>query len=285
VNDSTKVWLWRTAITLAVIVIFAAGFYAEENGRGIHAWQKCERELAARGETLDWTNYIPAPVPDEQNFYKAPSMGEWFVKSYTNGFTGPSLRTLLSNPETESNVVSEISASNYIAWSASVEPQLDAIREALKRPLARMDGDYSRPFMKPVQNFAGYRAVVLVLAHRAKCYLQLNQPDQALADLTLLHGLNMTLVKDGKPGTIVTAMIHVAITGLYADVVADGIQSRLWREPELVVLQKQLAEINLLPELAYVFARRFFSPGSQQHKFCPVRPRLVVCAKRLGLSE
>ena len=54
-------------------------FYAEEDLRGWHAWQKCQREFAAKGEVLDWNTYIPAPVPDDQNFFKAPKMTEWFI--------------------------------------------------------------------------------------------------------------------------------------------------------------------------------------------------------------
>ena len=48
-------------------------------------------------------------------------------------------------------------------------------------------------------------------------------------------------------------MIHTAITGLYADAVACGIESRSWREPELAALQRQLGEINLLPVVADSF--------------------------------
>ena len=51
-----------------------------ENWRGKRAWEKCRRELEAKGEVLDWNAYIPAPVPDEQNIFKAPKMAEWFVK-------------------------------------------------------------------------------------------------------------------------------------------------------------------------------------------------------------
>jgi len=33
---------------------------------------KCQRELKAQGEQLDWAAYVPAPVPHEQNFIKTP---------------------------------------------------------------------------------------------------------------------------------------------------------------------------------------------------------------------
>ena len=248
--DPLKTFLWRTVITVAIIVVIAACFYAEENARGVRAWQRCVDEAAARGESLDWNTFVPAPVPDEKNFYQAPMMTEWFVKGATNH--SPSLLPT-PNSETTANDITEISASNYVAWCAAFEPGFDLLRTALKRPLARLNGDYTRPFQQPIPNFVNYRLVTQTLAHRAKCFLVLGEPDKALADLTLLHHLNQTLVQDHKPLTLVDSMIHVAVAGLYADAVACGLESRSWREPELVALQQQLAEINLLPEVANSF--------------------------------
>ncbi len=232
-------------MTVAIFIVIASCFYAEENSRGLRVWQKAEREITARGESLNWDDYIPKHIPDAQNFNKAPMMAEWFVHS-TNG-TAISFSTLMANPETHTNFITESSASNYLAWSAAFEPQFNQIREALKRPAVWMDGDYSEGFKQPVPNFVNYRAVSQVLTHRAKCHLLLGQPAEALDDLTLLHHLNLTLVKTGKPVILVSSMIHTAIAWLYADAVACGLDSHAWREPELAALQKQLAEIHLLP--------------------------------------
>ena len=182
-------------MTAAILIVIAACFYTEENARGVRAWEKCVRDLTARGESLDWNQYLPAPVPDDQNFYKAPMMTEWFVKSGAVA-SAPALGA--GNPQTTENNIDETSASNYLAWSAAFDPDYEKIRDALKRPAARMDGDYTRPFDQPIQNFVNYRIASQVLAHRAKCHLLLGEPDQALADLTLLHGLNLTLVKSGR---------------------------------------------------------------------------------------
>ena len=70
----------RCLFVLACMATLIGLFYAVENWRGKRAWEKCRRELEAKGEVLDWNAYIPAPVPDEQNIYKAPKMTEWFVK-------------------------------------------------------------------------------------------------------------------------------------------------------------------------------------------------------------
>ncbi len=70
----------RWLFALACLATLTGLFYAVENWRGKRAWEKCRRELEAKGEVLDWNAFIPAPVPDEQNIFKAPKMTEWFVK-------------------------------------------------------------------------------------------------------------------------------------------------------------------------------------------------------------
>ncbi len=71
--------LRRTFLGLAGFATLIAVFYNVENWRGKRAWENCRRELEAEGEVLDWNAYIPPPVPDEQNIFKAPKMQEWFV--------------------------------------------------------------------------------------------------------------------------------------------------------------------------------------------------------------
>ena len=69
----------RLLIGLAAFVTLIALVYAEENWRGKRAWEQCKRRMAAMGEVCDFSAFIPAPVPDEQNIYKAPKMSEWFL--------------------------------------------------------------------------------------------------------------------------------------------------------------------------------------------------------------
>src|SRR5205809_2909324 len=72
--------LRRVLIVLAWAATLIAVFYAEENWRGRSAWNKCRRELEARGEQLDFKVFIPKPVPDEQNFAATPFIQSWFAK-------------------------------------------------------------------------------------------------------------------------------------------------------------------------------------------------------------
>ena len=69
-----------TVLLLGGLVLSVWFFYAEENWRGKRAWQECQTNLTAKGETLDWKKYIPATVSADQNFFAAPKMAEWFVR-------------------------------------------------------------------------------------------------------------------------------------------------------------------------------------------------------------
>jgi hypothetical protein len=250
---------WRTArqalVGLAVLVTLYAVFVTEENWRGRRAWENCKRELEAQGVAMDWNAYIPPPVPDDQNVFKAPIMQRWFVKtpqtSAQKDSTG--LSGLSTNyAATAAIITNEPAAADYLKWSDQFQPSFDLIREALKRPYARMDGDYSRPFEMPIPNFVRARNLAQVFSQRVKCNLFLGRPEKALADLTLLNDSRRLLegAPAGKPMSLVAAMINVAITGLYVETIAYGLQSHGWRGPQLAALQEQLQEINLPPIVA-----------------------------------
>jgi hypothetical protein len=67
-------WLfcWRNfrrfLFVLACLATLIALFYAEEDWRGKHDWEKFKREWEAKGEKFDFKDFIPPPVPDDQNF-------------------------------------------------------------------------------------------------------------------------------------------------------------------------------------------------------------------------
>src|ERR1035441_4761621 len=366
-------WLfcWRVMrrglFMLACLATLTGLFDAVENWRGKRAWEKCRREQEAKGEVLDWNAYIPAPVPDDQNIFKAPKMAEWFVKgSMAEAFSGkpskspgtnapfrlasgwnakrppvllaevkvvpsdtplppgkadavlrfddpaaheqaaklldditgphldgaqgsvifagpldqskpatlvvqadtlPSVRALTSflshSPGTDrvglaggrdylqiarlgSNgfqvSLMPSTAANYLALSQAAVPDFDLVRKALERPFARMDGNYERPFERPIPNFVRLRTVAQLLSQRAQCYLLLGQPEAAWHELALVRDVCRMLEAEpsSNAATVVQAMIDVAITGLHTQVIADGLRLQAWREPELAEIQKQI---------------------------------------------
>src|SRR6185436_19613595 len=80
----SRVWRaalnWWPLVALFGVFVLVAGFYFVENSSGKREWEKCKRELEARGEVLDWLAFIPPVLPDEQNTFRAPNMHSWFVR-------------------------------------------------------------------------------------------------------------------------------------------------------------------------------------------------------------
>ena len=372
----------RYLFCLACLVTLVAVCYAVENWRGKRAWEKCRRELEAKGEGLDWNALIPAPVPDDQNIFKAPKMAEWFVrKTWAQALPGgpsksgdtnaPFSRSPFWNTKRPPALLAEVNvvppggplpaekadavlrlgdpvareeaaklicervgactedvwigltvarsldqidplhlvlqadtmpttnalteflsagaatkqagatpgqkylqakrfgsqgfhvslttlvygAADYLAESQPAVPDLQLLRQAVERPYAWMDGDYQRPFERPLPDFVRMRSAAQMLSERAKCYLLLGQPEAAWHELALVR--DMCRMLEGKPAsncpTLVEAMIDVAITGLYTQVIADGLRLQAWREPELAAMQKQLTNINVLPLVRAAF--------------------------------
>ncbi|MGO8766287.1 MAG: hypothetical protein ACLQSR_14265 [Limisphaerales bacterium] len=75
----------RFLFACACLATLIALFYAEEDWRGWHDWQKFKHQWEAKGEHFDYASVVPPPVPDDQNFALAPvvasSYAAWFDKS------------------------------------------------------------------------------------------------------------------------------------------------------------------------------------------------------------
>ncbi len=185
-------------------------------------------------------------------------------------------------------------AADYLDWCDQHKEVFATIREALKRPYARMDGDYEHPFAQPIPDFLAVRVVAQILAQRAQCHLLLKQPEAALRDLEFMDGVRALLLAKptGQPMTLVSAMINVAVVGLQQNVVADGFRLQAWKEPQMMALgqrsdnyiapvlaatqAQQAALLESLLETTYhsddlyyaskygaqdVFSRKFLNPG------------------------
>ena len=69
----------RTLFVLACFATLIALFYAEEDWRGWHAWNKFKHEWEAKGEHFDFASVVPPPVPDDQNFAMTPVVASSYL--------------------------------------------------------------------------------------------------------------------------------------------------------------------------------------------------------------
>jgi hypothetical protein len=80
-------WPFFVSAAFGTLVVL---FYAEEDWRGARAWAAVKCNLQARGETLDFNDFIPPPIPDDQNLAMAPLFKRLFqykVDPRTHVFT------------------------------------------------------------------------------------------------------------------------------------------------------------------------------------------------------
>lgn len=220
---------------LLVVGLLLGFYYQEENWRGRKAWAQVQSELAASGKETNWAKLIPPPIPDDQNVLAAPHMRSWFVgRGWQKGW----IRDMDSNKLTNFATPAE-----FVAWSDRYQTNFEIVRTALKRPSVRINCDYSKPAEIQIPNFITLRVLSQHLAGRAESHLQLNQPGEALRDLTLVHEICRIL--ESKPTLLVNAMIETAMTTLYVQSIDAGLRTRAWREQDLMALQEQLEGINL----------------------------------------
>jgi hypothetical protein len=81
-------WLRRGLIGIAVLITLAAVAVTEEDWRGKRAWENYRCQAEAHGERFDWLSYFSKPVPDDENFAKAPFFSSlysqvWDAKTQT----------------------------------------------------------------------------------------------------------------------------------------------------------------------------------------------------------
>ena len=69
---------WRYLFWLIGAVALVFLFYGEEDWRGERAWRHYRQRMAARGQAVEPSPFIPPPVPDDQNFAMTPSLAPLF---------------------------------------------------------------------------------------------------------------------------------------------------------------------------------------------------------------
>jgi hypothetical protein len=269
--------LRRIAFVAAVLLTLIASFYTIENWRGRRAWEKCQRELRAKGERLDWVAYIPARVPDEQNFIKTPLLetvgyrgrvdtNAWrpledarqrlVWEAWGDPQAGRKMdwaqcqaalrrRTDLNLPP-----LPQAPAADLLQALQGIEPQLEELRAASLKPLAQFDIDRTAPFEESRDfNFIVVRTLSQLLAYHACAELALDHSDKAFADVHVIHRFSDSLKNEN---TLVALMIGVALQGLALEPFWQGWAEGRWTERDWAGFQDLFGRVDLLPEFARV---------------------------------
>ncbi len=117
----------RILIVLAWAVTILGLFYGEEDWRGRRAWNQYRDAAAARGLSLDWSAYIPKPVPDDQNFAATPFLNSLVQRTNEGEVLTNDLWRRAINNISETNITKDHGHRHFtdlVAWQkASVALQ------------------------------------------------------------------------------------------------------------------------------------------------------------------
>ncbi len=273
-NDSGghKLHFPRFVVGLFLIVI-AAGLFFFSNQHGRNAWENYKTELEARGEKLDWRDWLPpAPPPDEENFAATPLLKAIGVLGKTDPivegrFKRLSIYHALGNTgdfekgertdlvavqkllrEQTNNGLSwpplpQSPAADVLAALKPVEADLNELRDAAIRPYAQIKLSLGDPTAMDTPNFVSLRELAQIFDLKAIAELRLGNADDAFSDARVIFRLADS-VKSSP--TLVSAMICVAIDGLAPQPYWEGWVTGQWSDRQLEGFQELFAKTDLL---------------------------------------
>ncbi|WP_269523763.1 hypothetical protein [Coraliomargarita parva] len=262
---STRKTLKRTFLALAVLLLVLTLLVIEENWRGKREWDRVVEATAAKGVTVDWTDYIPEEIPDELNLNKAPMIAYWHqernepeankVLSWEERW-GPvnDLNSLTSElRQVDLSISSPEAIQEFIK---KLEPYRELIAEfrkaCIERPLARMDGNYlGDPFSSAIIPFTAVRNYTTLLWAEAMVHLHQNRPDLALENIAAMRRLS-TL--NPQPYFLVNAMIEVVVEkNFILPSYTEGLKMDLFSDAELQSIMLECLEGAPLEKLESSF--------------------------------
>ena len=248
----------KPILWLLALVLLPVSFYGIENARGALAWRAMKKRLVAAGHRTDYREIIPSPVPDEQNFFKAPIVQAWLVQTNASGlekspaprhpstylptnFRTYSLAELKLLPKTSSpGNPKQPSLEMLEEWFKQWEPQFVELLAATKLPHSRLVGNLSDP-SKVV--FPNCEPLALVLASKTKVDLLSGRPQQAVQDLAIMQGLLSAM--DAQPHFEHSSYVCGNLGGVYADTIRELLTERTLQDAELAELSRQMKAMEV----------------------------------------
>lgn len=241
-------WLLFSGACLVTVV---ALFYAEEDWRGKHAWEKYRREREAKGDSFELSSIVPSPVPDDQNFATTPLFAELFPKPPTNAVLLNALK--LRTPVTSyvgwhEGHVEDLNAwrtwftnTDLLAALSKHDPILRQIAEASDRPYCRFPVHYEDTYAALLPHLGALRNLATIYHIRALAELSAGQTDAALDDVRMCLRLADKIEDEPMlmPFLVRTVMIDLATQPVW-----EGLAAHRWNERQLAFLQATFNKID-----------------------------------------
>ncbi len=277
-------WSWSFLKVVLIAITVIVLLYAEEDWRGARAWAATKARWEARGETLDFKDFIPPPIPDDQNLAAIPAFRLEQVRDSRGGVYLDDAplrdalrhRSLFENdfpfgsqwrrgqlPDMEQlrrTVAARYTQVSKSAPSADPLVQLDELypllpdlRAAAARPDCRFafDDSGAMPAGRALGLITSQLFISKILTLRALFELEDHRSDAALEDLRINFKLISGVERDPS---IVSALVVMGMYAISSSALYDGLAQHGWSDSQLAEIDRMLRVVNF-PQL-YSFAMR-----------------------------
>jgi hypothetical protein len=264
----TLVWLIRAA---AVLVVFVIIFYAEEDWRGASDWTACQKELQAKGETLDLRQLIPPGKP-EDDLSKVPIFAELYQEDGWHNARISKLRVELgstdysrvpkyeylkgeptdlaawqkfyrSEPQSHLPEAQATPAMDVLQALSQFDPVLNEIDTAVSNPNAYFPVDYKMPFGTSSSGVTSMIRFARILQLKAVAHLDNHETDLAEKDYLFSFRLNHPLTKGCF---LVNYLVVTSVRRLDEVILWEGLRRHAWNDAQLHDMETALATTDML---------------------------------------
>ncbi len=268
-HGGLKFFLWIAGLTLTLVI---AWFWVDLSG--LQAWQKHLVAMRSQGVELEAGSYAPPPVPDAENTFKEPTLESIVIKAISLTSRAESLLA----PPTPFEPTMPLTLASLQSWELEGEGLPDAedlaiegrpatparfildhyrsqtnllaqIYAACDRPRSRPDLQYGDWENGGIPDFVSVRRLAQTFGLRARANLAVGDTKAALEDLNVMRRL--ALMSEGRPTSLVQAMVETAIAGLMVSVIEEGIQEGALSVQACSELQQQLEFFDLPASLVF----------------------------------
>ena len=277
---------WIVAIGLTCVISSGARPASAQDTPDLEtaqqAWEKCKAALEAKGEHLNLSYFIPAPVPDDKNFALTPLMkplldGKYdeksgFIpdnpnppinsvsalvkgskvprptaKSWMTGDTRPlDLWQAYYREALPDLKLAKSPAEDVLAALARFDVQVDELRASIAtHPVCRYPLGWDKGVAMALPHLTTLQSLVTFLGLRASSELELNQPDKALSDLQLAFRLIDTIRGES---TLIDGLVRITAIAILLQPIHDGIAAHRWNEQQLAMLEKEMQAMDFLAD-------------------------------------
>ncbi len=274
-------WSWGFLKFVLWSVTLIALLYVEEDWRGARMWAQTKAKWEAKGETFDYSRFIPPPIPDSENLGALPLFKLEPDLQYRTQVEPLALRTALhqdvpgfsislsGNAQKRQmpdfhKLARDIAANYEIVFHAAPatnDPlaQLDAIYPFIEElngasathPFCRFDVDYtSQPaFGRAIGSITEQLPLAKALSIHASLALEKHRPDLALSDAETGLKLNSGIVQEP---ILVSGLVAVANAALAEGALNNGLALHAWNDAQLSQLESDLNQFNFLGDYQLV---------------------------------